>query len=273
MKNRPQPGFTPNVNVVPIECRDIASMREAYRQEMNCQVVHDSIHVRPGWSIEYVLTTGSVHCGYGSVAVGGPWKDKPTFYEFYLLPEHRLRAFDFFEAFLSASGGRFFEVQTNDALSTVMALTYGRDFATEKILFEDALQSALAANGAVLRRVTSGREIQTAMEQRQGGGEWLLEVDGAVAGKGGILFHYNLPYGDIYMEVMESFRQRGLGSYLVQELKRECRELGAVPSARCDPTNTASQRTLQRAGFVPVAHILTGSFSSSVRREKSTDQP
>jgi GNAT superfamily N-acetyltransferase len=97
------------------------------------------------------------------------------------------------------------------------------------------------------------------LEQRQGGGEWLLEVNGTVAGKGGILFHYNRPYGDIYMEVNEPFRRRGLGSYFVQELKRLCYEIGAIPGARCNPSNVASRQTLQRAGFVPVAHILNAS--------------
>jgi GNAT superfamily N-acetyltransferase len=250
------------------EYSDIESMRTLYGQEMNCQIVHDSIHTRPGWTVEYLLGT-TAPCGYGSVAVGGPWKDKPTFYEFYVLPQHQLRAFECFEAFLAASRARFFEVQTNDPLSTVMALTYGRDPGTEKILFQDRRKSALAANGAMLRRVTSGSEIQAAMKLRQGGGEWLLELDGAVAGKGGILFHYNEPYGDIYMEVTEPFRRRGLGAYFVQELKRECRELGAIPSARCNPTNVASRRTLQRAGFVPVAHILTGSFTSRVGGHQS----
>jgi len=62
------------------------------------------------------------------------------------------------------------------------------------------------------------------------------------------------------MEVIEAFRRRGLGSYLVQELKRACYELGAVPGARCSPTNIASRRTLQRAGFVPFAQILIGAF-------------
>jgi RimJ/RimL family protein N-acetyltransferase len=72
--------------------------------------------------------------------------------------------------------------------------------------------------------------------------------------------HYNPPYGDIYMEVDEAHRRRGYGCYLVQELKRLCRELGGVPGARCFPTNAASRRTLQRAGFVPYAHILIGAF-------------
>ena len=40
-------------------------------------------------------------------------------------------------------------------------------------------------------------DIRAALEERAGGGEWVLELDGAEAAKGGILFHYNRPYGDI----------------------------------------------------------------------------
>lgn len=81
--------------------------------------------------------------------------------------------------------------------------------------------------------------------------------------KGGILFHYSRPYGDFYKEVSEPFRKRGFGSYFVQELKRVCYELGAIPCARCNPTNVASRRTLQRASFAPFAHILIGSLNGS----------
>src|SRR6185436_18734833 len=139
--------------------------------------------------------------------------------------------------------------------------TYGRDIASEKIIFDDQLTTALPANGAILRNVTSEEEIRAAIEQRQGGGEWVLESNGTVAARGGILFHYNRPYGDIYMEVTEPFRQRGLGGFLVQELKRLAYQLGAIPCARCNPTNIASRRTLQKAGFVPYAHILDGVIS------------
>jgi GNAT superfamily N-acetyltransferase len=91
----------------------------------------------------------------------------------------------------------------------------------------------------------------------------VLESDGKTAARGGILFHYNRPYGDVYMEVAEPFQRRGLGSYLVQELKRISYELGAVPCARCNPTNVASRRTLAKAGFAPFAHILTGTLHPS----------
>jgi len=144
-----------------------------------------------------------------------------------------------------------------------MALTYGHDFGTEKIIFQDKVTTAHLAEGAMLRRLTSEDEIRTSIEQRQGGGEWVLEIEGDVAATGGILFHYNRPYGDIYMEVTEKYRRRGLGSYMVQELKRACYELGAIPCARCGPANVPSRRTLQRAGFVPFAHILIGSFRSA----------
>ena len=244
----------------PASAEDVLALRTRHREEMNCQIVHDSIHRRPGWTLSFLLELGGVAAGFGSVAIGGPWKDKPTVFEFYVLTEHRSSAFDLFESFLAASGAQFFEVQSNDSLLTVMLHTYGRDIASEKIVFHDKLTTALPPNGAILRRVTSDEEVRRCLEQRQGGGEWIIGVDGTSAGKGGILFHYNRPYGDIYMEVDEPFRRRGLGSYLVQELKREGYELGAIPCARCSPMNVASRRTLLRSGFLPFAHILNASI-------------
>ena len=177
-----------------------------------------------------------------------------------MVPDRRSRAFRLFEAFLEATRPPAFEVQSNDLLLTTLAVTFARDLATEKVVFRDNETTSHTIPGATLRCLTPAADIQEAIAERAGGGEWALEVAGTEVGKGGILFHYNPPYGDIYMEVDEPHRGRGYGGYLVQELKRLCRELGAVPGARCDPTNTASRRTLQRAGFIPYAHILIGAF-------------
>lgn len=255
------------VQAKPSSAPDVLPFRERYREEMNCQVVHDSIHRRAGWTLTYLLESAGVAVGFGSVAIGGPWKDKPTLFEFYVLPGHRARAFDLFEALLATADARFMEIQSNDALLAVMLHTYAGDIVSEKIVFHDKLTTALPGNGATLRRVTSEEETRTHIEERQGGPEWTLELDGKTAGKGGILFHYNRPYGDIYMEVAEPFRRRGLGSWFVQELKRLAYELGAVPCARCSPTNIASRSTLQRAGFVPFAHMLTGVIGKVATRE------
>ena len=251
---------TAPVRVQQTSLQEIAAMREAFRAEMDCQIVHDSIHHRPAWTLEYALVEGDRAVGYASLAVDGPWRNRPTFYELYVAPDRRFRAYALFEAFLTATQPPAFEVQSSDVLTTTMALTFGRDIATERVVFRDYATTARRLPGASLRCVTPAEDIQTAIAIRQGGGEWLLEVNGTVVGKGGILFHYNPPYGDVYMEVNEEFRRRGFGAYLVQELKRLCYELGGVPAARSDPTNTASHRTLQRAGFLPYAHILIGSF-------------
>ena len=109
-----------------------------------------------------------------------------------------------------------------------------------------------------MKCVTSDDEIREAIENRQGGGEWILEINGKVAGKGGLMFHYNRPYGDIYMDVEEPFRRQGIGSFLVQELKEICYARGGIPGARFSPSNEASRRTLCRAGFAPFANILIG---------------
>ncbi len=98
-------------------------------------------------------------------------------------------------------------VQTNDTILSVMLHARAQSIVSEKIIFEDKITTNHAPQGATLRR-------RDAPDQ-----DWGLEVDGAIAATGGILYHYNRPYGDLYMEVAEAFRLRGLGSYLVQELK------------------------------------------------------
>ena len=64
---------------------------------MNCQIVHDSIHARPGWTLAYRLEVNAATVEYGTVAVAGAWKEQPTLLEFYVLPVHRPLAFGPFD--------------------------------------------------------------------------------------------------------------------------------------------------------------------------------
>lgn len=189
-------------------------------------------------------------------------KDKPTIYEFHVAPPARNRVFDLFQALLAASGAVAIETQSNDPQLTVMLHAFARDVASESILFHDRLTTSHPPPPGVTFRPAMAADAARITEQKlDSGAKWLLESDGKVAATGGILFHYNRPYGDIFMAVAEEFRRRGLGSYLVQELKRVCYENGDVPAARCNPTNAPSRATLQKAGFVPCGHILTGAIA------------
>ncbi len=245
----------------PISGADLEAWRERYRLEARGQIVHDSLHRRVGWTSSHQIRVGTTVAGYGSMAVAGPWSGKPTLYEFYVAPDYRSQAFALFETYLAASGAREFEVQTNDSLLTVMLHAYGRGVVSEKIVFEDAEATSLLKEGATLQRETSDSADRACIAQRQGGTKWRMEMDGMVVATGGVNFHYNPPFGDIYMEVSEGLRRQGLGSYFVQELKRVTYELGQVPCARCNTANVASRRTLQRAGFAPCGHILLGSLA------------
>jgi GNAT superfamily N-acetyltransferase len=163
---------------------------------------------------------------------------------------------------LEASCAADIVVQSNDVLATTMLHTFAGPVSSEAILFHDRLSTVHRPPGALFREPTATEAPDVAADQLKWHG--VVELEGAVAASGGILFHYNRPYGDIYMETDESFRRRGFGAFLVQELKRVCYEGGHVPAARCNTSNVASRRTLQRAGFVPCGHILKGAVRGTV---------
>jgi GNAT superfamily N-acetyltransferase len=236
------------ISAKPVSVPEILQWRDLYRRQMNCQIVHDSLHPREGWTKPYLLEVGGKAAGYGSIVVGGPWKGTRTVFEFYVLPEQQSCVFDLFGSLREASGATAIETQSNDVLITVMLHTFALNIASDSIVFEDKVTTSLTASSAIF------------IAERREDSEWGVEVDGAIVANGGIMFHYNRPYGDIYMRVEETFRQRGLGSYLVQELKKVSYRMGSIPCARCNPGNIASRKTLQKAGFVPCAHILTGTL-------------
>ncbi len=252
------------IDVHRAEFQDVEAMRDIYRHEMNCQIIHDSIHARPGWTQEYLLTEDGTRVGYGSVAVSGPWKGNPTLYEYYVLPQHRSRTFDLFSELLKVCGSARIEIQSNDPFLTIMLHAVAQSVESEKILFHDGLTTSFSPPDAAFRRVKPEDRPQIVQHDLDQNAKWVVTVGDAVAGAGDILYHYNRPYGDIYMKVTEPFRRRGLGAYLVQELKKVCYEGGSVPAARCNPENIASRGTLQRAGFVPCGHILTGTVTKCV---------
>jgi GNAT superfamily N-acetyltransferase len=250
--------MTIDTSLVPLN--ELLALRDLYRQEMNCQIVHDSLHER-GFTESYLIRANGQVAGYGAlVRDRAGWKD--VIKEFYVLPSHRAAALLLFRHFASASQARGVEAQTNDRLLTLMLFDCATGIKSETILFHDALTTNLLAPGATFRRVAEADKARSFAHKVEPVGDWMIEADGEVAATGGILFHYNVPYGDIYMEVAEPFRRRGYGSYLVQELKRACYEIGRIPAARCSAANEASRATLQKAGLLPCARILSGVISA-----------
>src|SRR5690349_3262992 len=101
-----------------VSAEEVRSMRDLYRHEMSCQIIHDSWHAR-GWVDSYLLRLDDRVVGYG--LVGGVRADpKDTITEFYVLPPHRGAALPLFRRLIDVGRAAKIEAQTNDVLLTLM---------------------------------------------------------------------------------------------------------------------------------------------------------
>lgn len=236
---------------------EILALRPLHLQEMAAQVRYDAVHER-GWSDSYLLRTGSVTAGYGAVK-GREREGRDTIFEFCITPPFRAFAQDAFEALVAASGATFVEAQTNDPSLAPLFEERCRDTKVTSILFADHAAPGLMGRGATVRPRTADDVVFEHTAEPVG--DLVLVEGGTVVATGGFLTHYNFPFADVHMEVREDRRRRGLGSFLVQEVKKACYLAGRIPAARCGPANEASKSTLLRAGFRVAGQLKLGSLS------------
>lgn len=229
--------MTITIDVERVQYHEVETMRDLYRQEANCQIVCDSA-LRRGMADPYMIVVEGRRAGYGAM-----WNEYAPgrIMEFYTLPQARAQALPMFRQLLAISQATSIEAQTNMPLMLTMLYDCANDITPEYILFEDAFLTKLACPDGVFRRTRPDDAIQE--------GDWSVEANGTIVAWGGFLCHYNPPYGDVFMGVAESARRQGLGSYVVQEVKRVCYEAGKQPAARCNPTNVASRKFAALAEF------------------------
>ena len=242
------------IEVEQVEYSAVETLRDLYRAEANCQIVRDSMMRRGLADIYLARVEGSV-AAYAGVLNK---YDKDRLYEFYTIPSVRRHALPILREIIAASGATRMQAQTNMPLMLLMLFDCATNIVSENILFEDAFTSSLSIPGAIVRRVADEDRPSIFEHKVEGVGDWMVEVDGVAVATGGAAYHYNPPYGDIYMEVDEKHRRKGYGSFLVQELKRICYENGKKPAARCNVENVGSRGTLQKAGLLPCGRILAG---------------
>ncbi len=246
-------------NVRKIELPAILPLRQLFLQECNFQIRYNACHER-GWTDSYLLTSGESPVGYGAIK-GQEIADRDTIFEFYLIPPFRKYAGEFFLELIAASGARFIECQSNDFLLTSMLYEFAQNINSEVVLFADQAVTTHTIPGVVFRRRTENDMIFE--HKLEPAGEYVLEWNGEIVTTGGFMLHYNMPFADLYMEVKESFRRKGLGSFILQELKQACYLAGRVPAARCNIQNKASRAALLKAGLRVCGFMLKGKIKTS----------
>ncbi|MGA8594631.1 MAG: GNAT family N-acetyltransferase, partial [Bryobacteraceae bacterium] len=169
---------------------------------------------------------------------------------------HRKKASDLFRALLAGSSAEFIECQSNDLLLSSMLYEFSSSISADVVLFTDHAVTEHAVPGTLFRPRRNNDQIFE--HKTEPVGDYVVELRGEVVATGGFLLHYNKPFADLYMEVREDCRRRGIGSFLLQEVKKECYLAGRVPAARTSVQNIASRAALTKAGLRVCGFMLMG---------------
>lgn len=245
-----------NFTVIKTELADILSFRNLYLQENNFQIRYNACHER-GWTDSYLLKMSNLPIGYGSVK-GQEISDRDSIFEFYITPPYRKMASRIFPELIYKSKAILIECQSNDLLLSTMLYEFAENIHSDVILFKEDVITTYQIPGATFRPRRAGDTMQGLRPEELG--HYVLEIGGVIVATGGFLLHYNMPFADLYMEVRADYQGRGFGSYILQEIKKECYRAGRVPAARCNIINKASKATLLKAGFKVAGYMLRGSI-------------
>ena len=244
------------LTVTKTDLKEILSLRTLFLQENNFQIRYDACH-RRGWTDSYLITCNDGPVGYGSVKGNEKLNDRDTIFEFYIIPPFRKLSLPAFSTLLQVSKVKFIECQSNDLQLSYLLYQFAKDIHSDVVLLEEGTTTEMEMDEVIFRK---RNEVDIVFEHKaEPVGEYVLERNGEIVATGGFLLHYNMPFADLYMEVREDCRRKGLGSYLIQELKRQCYLSGRVPAARTGTDNIASRKTLMKAGCQIAGFMLLGS--------------
>jgi GNAT superfamily N-acetyltransferase len=235
--------------------KEILSLRNLFLQESNFQIRYNASHER-GRTDSYKISVDTIIIGYGSLKGNENPAERNTIFEFYIIPSFRHLSSGAFAKLLNISSASFIECQSNDILLNSMLYEYGQNINANVVLFKDQIATFHHLDDVKFRKRNDGDVIFEHKLEPEG--DYVLEKNNQIVATGGFLLHYNVPFADLYMEVRQDYRRQGLGSFLLQEVKKQCYLATRVPAARCDIENIASRATLQKAGMAVAGFLLLG---------------
>lgn len=248
---------TMTLSITQTDLKEILPLRSLFLQENNFQIRYNAYHER-GWAYSYIIKLDKEKIGYGSIKGNEHRNDRDTLFEFYIIPSFRNISSVAFSELLSYSKAAFIECQSNDLLLSSLLYQYGQNINSSVILFEESRTSYIHIDKIIFR--TRNMTDVVFEHKSEPVGDYVLELQGEVIATGGFLLHYNFPFADLYMEVKEGHRRKGFGSFLIQEIKKQCYLAGRVPAARCNIDNSASKATLMKAGLKIAGLMLFGAI-------------
>lgn len=190
---------------------------------------------------------------------------------FYLVERYQVRAQDVFRWIVSTCDIQQAITSTIEPLFFSLCLDLQSSVAVHSYLFRDhqRAEPVSALSNSSFRKANK-TELDDLLRfyraNTEGSGEWiegflqerlkheelfvLYERQTLVATGECIPSQRQPPYADLGMVVAQAYRGRGLGSFMLIQLKQYCYETGWKPICSCTADNRASQKAIEKAGFI-----------------------
>ena len=241
------------IHAIKTELNSILRFRKLYLQACNFQIRYNACHER-NWSDSYLIFFDGKEIGYGAVKGKDELHERDAIFEFYILPSYQHLSSTIFSELVKTTEVSYIECQSNDLLLSSMMYEFAKSISSKIILFEAGHKTQLSLQDVIFRK----RKTEDIGWKNGEMGDFVVEKNGELVASGGFLLHYNIPFADLNMEVNPNYRKQGFGSFIVQEIKKECYLAGRIPAARCLISNAASKATLQKAGMKVSGYMLLG---------------
>jgi len=200
---------------------------------------------------------------------------------FYLWENYQDRAQEIFRWIILTYGIQQAITSTIEPLYFSLCLDVQRNIVLHSYLFRDNQRRELVSGlSNSLFRKAEGRELDDLVRfyhaNTEGSGEWieaflnarlhreelfvLYDQQTLVAAGECIPSQKQPPYADLGMVVARSYRGRGVGSFLLTQLKNHCYEVGWKPICSCEASNRASKKAIEKAGFLSEQRMVKITF-------------
>ena len=190
---------------------------------------------------------------------------------FHLVKNYQQWAQEIFRWVLSTQDIRYAITSTIEPLYFSLCLDVQTSVTLHSYLFRDNYRMELSSNlsNGIFRKAEK-RELDDIMHfyqvNTEGPREWIepflhkrlereelfLLCDRQILVAAGecIPSQKQLPYADLGIVVAQAYRGRGLGSFMLTQLKNHCYKAGWKPICSCVADNYASKKAIEKAGFI-----------------------
>lgn len=207
----------------------------------------------------YVLVVNETVAGYAITAA------ENTLIEFYLVDDFLPTCAEIFNQVIGEASIERVYCKSFDYVLLTCCLMQSYSYRLIGTLFRDVLDIAVDVASGFTVRQASESDLPLLLQQQDGlyettaelerfvrhGNILLFQKEDELAGCGFLIrVHKDWDYHDIGMWVNPDCRRRSVATHIVAYLKEACRKNEWKPICGCAIDNTASQRTLEKNGFV-----------------------